>query len=96
MAFDNVTLFEINFREFPFGGETADETEGESVEITEEPDADESSEASGGRGRTAAALLFGAVALAAVARQVAKRRGSDDADEFDTEDLEPGVERVEV
>jgi len=92
MAFDNVTLFEINFEEFPFGGETSDESEAESVEISEA--SDEASEESSGRGKKAVGLLFGAVVLAVVARQVAKRRGSDDA-EFETEEVEPGVERVE-
>lgn len=95
MAFDNVTLFEINFEEFPFGSESSDEADAESVAVAEAPVADEASEASGGRAQRVVGLLFGAVVLAAVARQVAKRRGGD-ADEFDTEEIEPGVERVEA
>jgi len=95
MAFDNVTLFEINLREFPFGGETSDETATESTEVTEESTETDDGE-TGGRGRRVAGLLFGAVILAVVARQVAKRRGGEDYDEFETEEVEPGVERVEA
>jgi hypothetical protein len=98
MAFDNVTLFEINIQDFPFGGETGEtaETE-ESVEIADEPSTESESEASSGsRARRVVGFLFGAVILAAVARWAAQRRGSDEDEAFETEEIEPGVERVDA
>jgi len=97
MAFDNVTLFEINIEDFPFDGASESAETEESVEITEEPgEAYDSEASSGGRVRRVVGFLFGAVALAAVARWAAQRRGSDEADTFETEEIEPGVERVEA
>jgi len=95
MAFDNVTLFEVTIEDLPFGDATSDESakaEEKTVEITEAEA--ESDDASGGRSRRVLGFGLAVVTLALVARWVANRRGSED-EEFDTESVEPGVERVE-
>lgn len=87
MAFDNVTLFEITVEDPFASGERA----GESIDVTEEPE----EESGGGRGRKILGLVLVAAVLALAARWFLDRRSEDDAD-YETEEVEPGVERVEV
>jgi hypothetical protein len=99
MAFDNVTLFEVNIDDLPLGSARSDESakaDEATVEIQEaEPEHETTDEeTSGGRGQRVISFGLAVVTLALVARWVANRRGSDD-EEFETESVEPGVERVE-
>lgn len=91
MAFDNVTLFEINVAD-PLGRESGTET-GRPVERPVEPEA-ETGSSSGGLVRLLGLAVAGAV-LAGAAYWLFQRRQSDDETEFSTEEIEPGVERVE-
>jgi len=91
MAFDDVTLFEITVED-PFATEP-DDREGESIDVTEAPAAE--AESSGGRARKILALVVVVAALALAAWWAIGRRGEADAD-FETEEVEPGVERVEA
>jgi ferric-dicitrate binding protein FerR (iron transport regulator) len=91
MAFDNVTLFEITVED-PFASEP-DERAGESIDATEAPATE--AETGGGRGRKLLALVLAGAALALAAWWALGRRGEDEAD-FETEEVEPGVERVEA
>lgn len=94
MAFDNVTLFEINVED-PFSDRT-DGTRARAESVSgPTDDAGSDSGSSGGRGRRLLGLFVVVGVLAGVAYWLNKRRGGDE-DDFETEEIEPGVERVEA
>ena len=85
MAFDNVTLLDITLED-PFA---SDENEREQPVDTPEPTSD-----GGGRGLGLFALVVVGAALGLAALWIARRRSEDD--DYETEEIEPGVERVEA
>ncbi|ACV47029.1 MULTISPECIES: hypothetical protein [Halomicrobium] len=92
MAFDNVTLFEINVAD-PLGDETTD------AEPASEPDEPVADSATADAGGNSALWLLGLVAavvtIGLAARWLRQRRGESESD-YETEEIEPGVERVAV
>lgn len=87
MAFDNVTLFEITVED-PFAS-GPDELESP-ASTAESATSDEG----GGRGLGLLALVVAGTVLGLAAIWLARRRGADD--DYETEAVEPGVERVEA
>ncbi|NLV09089.1 MULTISPECIES: hypothetical protein [Halomicrobium] len=92
MAFDNVTLFEINVAD-PLGDEPTD------AGPASEPDEPAADSATADAGGTLALRLLGLVAAVATVglavRWLRQRRSEAEAD-YETEEIEPGVERVAV
>ena len=92
MAFDNVTLFEINVAD-PLGDEPTD------TEPASEPDEPVADSATADTGGTLVLWVLGlvaAVATVGLAARWLRQRRSETASDYETEEIEPGVERVAV
>lgn len=96
MAFDNVTLFEINVGDLPIDEPIGTSETREQARVAEEYESDEDSGGSTLK-RLLGLFVAGAVlaGIAVGARKLISKRRSDDDEEIETEPVEPGVERIQ-